>query len=61
MEIKIKKSTLKKGILLIVGLLSIAIVYAFFFKETGTATTLGANVGQAANAYSGVAAGGCQF
>lgn len=53
-EIETKKAVLWG----VIGLLLLAVVYVTFFKETGTATTLGANAGQAASAYSGMV-GGC--
>lgn len=59
MEIEIKKQNLGKIALWgVIAILLIAVVYATFFRETGTATTLGANAGQAASAYSGMV-GGC--
>lgn len=53
-EIETKRAVLWGAI----GLLLLAVVYVTFFQESGTATTLGANAGQAASRYTGMV-GGC--
>ncbi len=54
MEIEKKKIALW----VLVGILVLALVYAVFLRDAGTAITLGSNTGSAASAYSGMV-GGC--
>jgi len=58
MKTKIDKAKLKTGLWIVIGILLVAVVYATFFRDTATATTLSANAGSAASAYSGMV-GGC--
>ncbi len=53
-EVETKKAVLWA----VIGVLLLAVVYVTFFRDASTATTLSANAGQAASAYSGMV-GGC--
>ena len=55
MEIKINKKT---ALWSVIGLLLVVVVYATFFRDVTTTTTLGVSAGQAASAYSDMV-GGC--
>ncbi len=55
---KINKDKARVALWVVIGVLLLAVVYVVFFKDASTASTLSANSGQAASAYSGMV-GGC--
>ena len=58
-KMEIKKQNLGKLVLWgIIGLLLLVVIFATFFNDARSVSTLGANAGQAASAYSGMV-GGC--